>query len=57
MGAIFIAAVMACSTRVGAPPEYGLRTRGPELAAWLLVAIGVAVGLAPQSLAGFVFGH
>jgi hypothetical protein len=57
MGAIFIAAVMACSTRVGDTPEHGLRTRGPELAAWLLVAVGVAVGLAPQSLAGFVFGH
>jgi hypothetical protein len=38
-------------------PDHGLRGRVPELAAWLLVAIGVAVGLAPQSLAGFVFGR
>jgi hypothetical protein len=57
MGAIFIAAVMACSTRSGSRPAHSLRIRGPELAAWVLVAIGVAVGLAPQSLAGFVFGH
>jgi hypothetical protein len=57
MGAIFIAAVMACSTRVGVTLRHSLRARGPELAAWLLVAVGVAVGLAPQSLAGFVFGH
>jgi hypothetical protein len=57
MGAIFIAAVMACSTTVRATAAHGLRTRVPELAAWLLVAIGVAVGLAPQSLASFVFGH
>lgn len=57
MGAIFIAAVMACSNpfRVGAVPA--LRMRLPDLAAWLLVAVGVAIGLAPQSLASFVFGH
>ncbi|MGD0193581.1 MAG: hypothetical protein ABSC35_01815 [Candidatus Dormibacteria bacterium] len=57
MGAIFVASVMACSTGVRLAPDHGLRGRVPELAAWLLVAIGVAVGLAPQSLAGFVFGH
>jgi hypothetical protein len=57
MGAIFIAAVMACSTGVRIPVATGMRARVPELAAWLLVAVGVAVGLAPQSLAGFVFGH
>jgi hypothetical protein len=57
MGAIFIAAVMACSTGVRIPAAAGIRARIPELAAWLLVAVGVAVGLAPQSLAGFVFGH
>jgi len=57
MGAIFIAAVMACSTTVRVFPEQRWRTRLPDLAAWMLIAIGVAVGLAPQSLAGFVFGH
>jgi hypothetical protein len=57
MGAIFVAAVMACSTGIRVRPVQGLRTRLPDLAAWLLVAIGIAVGLAPQSLAGFVFGH
>ena len=31
--------------------------RLPDLGAWLLVAVGVAIGLAPQSLAGFVFGR
>jgi hypothetical protein len=34
-----------------------LPERLPNLAAWLLVALGIAIGLAPQSLAGFVFGH
>jgi hypothetical protein len=48
---------MACSTGVRIPAATGMRARVPELAAWLLVAVGVAVGLAPQSLAGFVFGH
>ena len=57
MGAIFIASVMACSTGIRLARDHALRMRVPELAAWLLVAIGVAVGLAPQSLAGFVFGH
>ena len=27
------------------------------LVAWLLVAVGIAIGLAPQSLTSFVFGH
>lgn len=57
MTAIFIAAVMACSTRhrfTAAPAWHG---RLAELAAWVLVAIGIAIGLAPQSLSGFVFGH
>jgi hypothetical protein len=34
-----------------------LPERLSNLAAWLLVALGIAIGLAPQSLAGFVFGH
>ncbi len=57
MGAIFIAAVMACASGVRIAPEHGWKARLPELGAWLLVAAGVAVGLAPQSLTGFVFGH
>ena len=38
-------------------PGPGWRGRLPELAAWLLVAVGIAIGLAPQSLSGFVFGQ
>jgi formate hydrogenlyase subunit 3/multisubunit Na+/H+ antiporter MnhD subunit len=72
IGAIFIAAVLACAprprpVRTPAVPERRARPRPvkmpalPErlsnLAAWLLVALGIAIGLAPQSLAGFVFGH
>jgi hypothetical protein len=72
IGAIFIAAVLACAPRprpvkTPALPERRARPRPvkmpalPErlsdLAAWLLVALGIAIGLAPQSLAGFVFGH
>jgi hypothetical protein len=30
--------------------------RLPGAAAWLLIAVGIAIGLAPQSLSRFVFG-
>jgi hypothetical protein len=56
MAAIFIAAVIACSTKRAATPGAGWHGRVPEVGAWLLVAIGIAIGLAPQSLSGFVFG-
>ena len=56
MSAIFVATVLACSTKTVAAPVFGWRPRVPEAAAWLLVAGGIAVGLAPQSIAGFVFG-
>jgi hypothetical protein len=56
MGAIFIAAVMACSTRARMERLRGWG-RLSDLAAWLLVAVGIAIGLAPQSFTGFVFGH
>ena len=72
IGAIFIAAVLACAPRprpvkTAVLPERRARvrpvmtapwpTRLSDLAAWLLVALGIAIGLAPQSIAGFVFGH
>ena len=57
MASIFVAAVMACSTQDKGMSGAGWRGRLPELGAWLLVAVGVAIGLAPQSLAGFVFGR
>jgi hypothetical protein len=57
MGAIFIAAVMACATRGRPTNAPAWRERLADVAAWLLVAVGIAVGLAPQSLTGFVFGH
>jgi hypothetical protein len=57
MAAIFIAAVMACWTGGRVVAAAGWRGRAHDLVAWLLVAFGIAVGLAPQSLAGFVFGH
>jgi len=57
MAAIFIAAVMACWTRGQVRPVAGWRGRSHDLVAWLLVALGIAIGLAPQSLAGFVFGR
>jgi hypothetical protein len=57
MAAIFIAAVMACATRGRVVPAVGGRGRLHDLVAWLLVAVGIAIGLAPQSVSGFVFGH
>jgi hypothetical protein len=57
MAAIFVAAVMACWTRARVVPAAGWRGRAHDLVAWLLIAVGIAIGLAPQSLAGFVFGH
>jgi hypothetical protein len=56
MTAIFIATVMACSTRVAKAPAASWGARVPEAGAWLLVAAGIAIGLAPQSLTTFVFG-
>jgi formate hydrogenlyase subunit 3/multisubunit Na+/H+ antiporter MnhD subunit len=56
MALIFVATVMACSTRVPLVSVPGWRGRLPELAAWLLLAVGIAIGLAPQSLTRFVFG-
>jgi hypothetical protein len=56
MASIFIATVMACSSRAVVTPARGWRGRVPELAAWLLLAVGIAIGLAPQSLMRFVFG-
>ena len=57
MAAILVGAVMACSTsgRVVTPGGWGGRLS--DLTAWLLVAVGIAIGLAPQSLSGFAFGH
>jgi formate hydrogenlyase subunit 3/multisubunit Na+/H+ antiporter MnhD subunit len=56
MAAIFIAAVLACSTRARLRPASGWSRRLPDLAAWLLVAVGIAIGLAPHSVSAFVFG-
>jgi hypothetical protein len=56
MALIFVASVLACSTRAPVLKVPGLRGRLPELAAWLLLAVGIAIGLAPQSLTRFVFG-
>ncbi|HEV3274989.1 MAG TPA: hypothetical protein VG299_09020 [Candidatus Dormibacteraeota bacterium] len=56
MASIFVASVMACSGRALPAPGRGWRGRLPELAAWLLLAVGIAIGLAPQSLTRFVFG-
>lgn len=57
MTGIFIATVMACSTRTVRAPAPGWRSRVPEAGAWLLVAAGIAIGLAPQSFSSFVFGN
>jgi len=54
--AIFIATVIACSTKSAATLGTGWQARVPEAGAWLLVAVGIAIGLAPQSFSGFVFG-
>jgi hypothetical protein len=56
MTAIFIATVSACSARAMSAPRRAWQARVPEAGAWLLVAVGIAIGLAPQSLSGFVFG-
>ncbi len=56
MALIFVASVMACSGRAAVIDGEGWRGRLPELAAWLLLAVGIAIGLAPQSLTRFVFG-
>jgi hypothetical protein len=56
LSAIFVATVLACSTKSVGAPFSGWRLRIPEAGAWLLVAAGIAVGLAPQSITGFVFG-
>jgi hypothetical protein len=56
MTGIFIATVMACSMRIARAPAAGWRARVPEAGAWLLVAAGIAIGIAPQSVSTFVFG-
>jgi len=56
MAAIFIAAVLACSTRARLRPASGWSRRLPDLAAWLLIAVGIAIGLAPHSVSAFMFG-
>ncbi len=56
MTAIFVATVVASSTRSSSTTEPGWRIRTSDLAAWGLVAVAIAIGLAPQSLTGFVFG-
>jgi hypothetical protein len=56
MTGIFIATVMACSMRTARAPAAGWQARVPEAGAWLLVAAGIAIGLAPQSVSTFVFG-
>jgi hypothetical protein len=56
MSAMFVATVMASSTRISVPASPGLRIRASDLAAWGLVAAAIAIGLAPQSITGFVFG-
>ena len=53
---IFIATVMACATKPTPTPGAGWPARLPGAAAWLLIAVGIAIGLAPQSLSRFVFG-
>jgi hypothetical protein len=57
MTGIFVATVMACSVRTARAPAAGWWARVPEAGAWLLVAAGIAIGLAPQSLSSFVFGN
>jgi hypothetical protein len=57
IGAIFIAAVLACAARSRPVTAPAWPERLSDVAAWLLVALGIAIGLAPQSLSGFVFGH
>jgi hypothetical protein len=56
MAAIFVAAVRACSTPRVATPATGWRVRLPEAGAWLLIAVAIAIGLAPQAVSRFVFG-
>jgi hypothetical protein len=56
MTGIFIATVMACAMRLAKPPASTWRARVPEAGAWLLIAAGIAIGLAPQSFSAFVFG-
>jgi hypothetical protein len=56
MTGIFIATVMACSMRITRAPAAGWQARVPEAGAWLLVAVGIAIGIAPQSVSTFVFG-
>jgi len=56
MTAIFAATVVACSASTAKgvrPARWG---RAPETGAWLLVAAGIAIGLAPHALSTFVFG-
>jgi len=48
--------VMACSMRIAKAPAAGWQARVPEASAWLLIAAGIAIGLAPQSVSTFVFG-
>lgn len=56
MTAIFVATVMACSTTIPVVTGSGWRARIPDAVAWGLVAVAIAIGLAPQSISGFVFG-
>ncbi len=56
MTAIFVATVMACSMRDTVSAGATWLGRLPEAAAWLLVAAGIAIGVAPQAVSLFVFG-
>ncbi len=57
MTAIFVATVMACSMKGTITHGAAWLGRIPEAVAWLLVATGIAIGVAPQLLSVFVFGN
>jgi hypothetical protein len=57
MAAILVAAVVACSSKPPTTFASGWAARVPDGVAWVLAAMGIALGLAPESLSTFVFGH
>jgi len=56
MTAIFVATVMACSMKGSVIAGAAWLSRLPEAVAWVLVAAGIAIGIAPRVLSVFVFG-
>lgn len=56
MTAIFVAAVRACSAPRVVTSAAGWRVRLPEAGSWALIAVAIAIGVAPHAISGFVFG-